>query len=72
MSSVKKKMLEEIEEQEFKDHVARLENLGTSFIATQIDKLGIELYHLEKSLGVMPRAGWTTLDRIKDILAKLR
>jgi predicted ATP-dependent Lon-type protease len=71
MSDGKKAAYEEAANEVFNLRCKKLEELGYEKIVSFIDEISNEVRFLEKDLGVLPRSGWMTIDRIKDLLKKV-
>jgi hypothetical protein len=73
MSSGQKSCAEDDADEYLKEHAKRLEELGTQKIAQIVEDLGDEFQRLERlELGTMTRTGWYRVDRIKELIFKLR
>lgn len=70
MSSGQKAWEEDQEVAAFNAHKERLEALGFGTIAVTIEEIKDNLQFLTNTL-VLPRAGWTRVDRIQELVRKL-
>lgn len=71
MSSGQAAWAEEREAERHQAHCGRLEALGSGKIASIVDDLSDELRRFELDLAALSRSGWSRLDRIKELLARL-
>lgn len=71
MSSGQKAWAEELAEQAFEAKCQRLEAQGYGQIAETVERMDAALKRLERDLVALPRAGWATVDELKQLIKQL-